>query len=151
MIVGEGPLEHKLKAEAEALGITNIHFLGRVSDERLRTLYSACEVFVLPSVSDTECFGLVQVEAMLAEKPVINTSLPTGVSWVSIHEQTGLTVPPGDPQALRAALDKLLSDPVLAKELGRQGKARALEYFSLEKHARAVASLYEKTLVQNQV
>ena len=68
---------------------------------------------------------------MVYGKPVINTALPTGVPLVSIHGETGLTVPPADPDALAQAMDKLLSDDALRVQYGNAAKERVLREFSL--------------------
>lgn len=146
-MVGEGPLGASLKQLVQELGMQDrVHFLGRVSDEELVDLYNASSVFTLPSTLSTECFGLVQVEAMLAGKPVVNTNLPTGVPWVSLHGETGLTVPPGDVHALATALNRLLRDQKLLHQYGRQARMRAQEMFTLDRHVSGVAQLYREFL-----
>jgi len=99
--------------------------IGRVSDEELCAYYNVADVFVFPSTHPSEAFGLAQVEAMAAGLPVINTNLHTGVPWVSLHEQTGLTVIPGDVGELRSAIIRLLDDRKLRKKFGLNAKKQA--------------------------
>ncbi len=101
--------------------------------------YHAADLFVLPSVARSEAFGIVQIEAMAAGLPVVNTRLDSGVPYVSLHQETGLTVPPGDSTALAGAINRLLDDPALRETFGRAGARRAQEQFSL-------ASMQSKTL-----
>lgn len=130
---GTGVLEPELKMRAEELGIAErVHFLGRRMTPELRDMFAECDLFVLPSVANSEAFGIVQLEAMVNGKPVINTSLPTGVPLVSIDGETGLTVPPQDAAALTAAMEKLLTDDVLREQYGRAARKRVLREFSLE-------------------
>ena len=75
-------------------------FAGNVSNDELPAYYHASDVFVLPSVAESETFGLVQIEAMASGVPVVSTNLPTGVPWVNQDGVTGLVVPPRDPRAL---------------------------------------------------
>ena len=131
-LAGNGVLEPELKAKAQALGIAErVHFLGRRMTPELRDMFADCDIFVLPSVANSEAFGIVQLEAMVYGKPVINTALPTGVPLVSIHGETGLTVPPADPEALAQAMDTLLSDDALRAQYGNAAKERVLREFSL--------------------
>lgn len=129
-IVGTGPLENELKALALSLGIGDrVTFWGRLEDEAVVDLMSACSVLALPSISRAEGFGLVQIEAMACGKPVLNTSLETGVPWVSQDGMTGLTVPPADAEALRRALIRLLGDREWRHGLGEAGRRRAKAEF----------------------
>ncbi len=132
-IVGDGELEEQLKAECAELSIENrVHFLGKIEEDELKAALYDCDVFVLPSVSRSECFGLVQLEAMAYGKPVINTDLPTAVPDVSLDGETGITVPPSDVSALANALDRLVLDPELRKTYGEAAIKRCKEHFALE-------------------
>ena len=132
-LAGNGVLEQELKEKAASLGIAErVHFLGRRMTPELRDMFADCDMFVLPSVANSEAFGIVQLEAMVYGKPVINTALPTGVPLVSLHGETGLTVPPADPEALAQAMDTLLSDDALRAQYGKAARERVLREFSLD-------------------
>lgn len=127
-ICGSGILEEELHEQAKGL---DVHFLGRVSDADLKAAFADCDIFVLPSVENSEAFGIVQQEAMVYGKPVINTSLPTGVPYVSIHGETGLTVPPKDADALAKAIQKLADSPELREKFGNRGAQRIREEYDI--------------------
>jgi glycosyltransferase involved in cell wall biosynthesis len=152
LIVGEGPLRERLGALALEIGVAErVVFLGKVSHEHLVTCYHAAQVFVLASVARSEAFGIAQIEAMAAGLPVVNTNLDSGVPFVSLHQQTGLTVPPADPDALAAAINALLQNPELRASLGRAGHLRARQQFSLEAMASRTLSVYEQLAKPSQV
>jgi rhamnosyl/mannosyltransferase len=112
------------------LGVANrVRFWGAVGDDQLPALLTACDVFVLPSITPNEAFGLVQVEAMACGKPVISCSLRSGVPWVNQAGQTGLIVPPADAKALASACRQLLQDEGLRARLGQTGRQRAEREF----------------------
>jgi rhamnosyl/mannosyltransferase len=83
---------------------------------------------------------------MAAGLPVVNTQLDSGVPFVSIHERTGLTVPPGDPGALAEAVNRLLDNPDLKVSLGAAAALRAREEFSLDAMVGRTMSLYEQVM-----
>ena len=144
VLVGDGPLENDLRQQVAGLGLgSRVLFAGRVSDDELPAYYHASDVFVLPSVAETETYGLVQVEAMAAGVPVVSTNLPTGVPWVNQADQTGLIVPPGNAAALAEALRRLLDDRSLRRELGENGRRRAEGLFSRERTIEAFRGLVE--------
>ena len=129
-IAGTGELEESLRRYAEKTGISSrVHFLGFLEDNDLKQAFADCDIFVLPSVEKSEAFGIVQLEAMASGKPVINTSLPSGVPYVSLHGKTGLTVPPKDCKALAAAMRTLALDGEMRKKFGEAAKKRAAEHF----------------------
>ncbi|MBQ6180580.1 MAG: glycosyltransferase [Ruminococcus sp.] len=129
-ISGEGDLEPELKSYAAENGLAErVHFLGFLSEKELRQAYMDCDIFVLPSVARSEAFGIVQIEAMACGKPVINTSLPSGVPYVSLDGETGITVPPSDEKALAKAINTLVSDRELREIYGRAAAERVSSEF----------------------
>lgn len=139
-IAGTGDLEPKLKKYARDKGLENkVHFLGYLSDRELKQAYADCDIFVLPSVEKSEAFGIVQLEAMIYGKPVINTNLPSGVPYVSFGGITGLTVKKSNPGELADAINLLAENKELREVLGRAAAERVRSEFS-EKNA--LESLY---------
>jgi rhamnosyl/mannosyltransferase len=146
LIAGDGPEAPALRAQAQALGVAErVHFLGDVADADLPGLYQAADVFVLPSSRRSEAYGIALLEAMAAGVAVISTELGTGTSWLNQHGQTGLVVPPGDPAALAAALQALLTDEPQRRRLGQAAQARAAE-FDLSRQVEMVLAVYEEVL-----
>jgi rhamnosyl/mannosyltransferase len=142
LLGGTGPLTRDLQEQAKAQGIAaRVHFLGKIPESLLPAYYQACDLFCLPSVTQAEAFGIVQVEAMAAGKPVVNTQLDNGVNFVSQDGVTGMTVPPNNPQALAIALQTLLQDQAKRQQLGANAQARAHE-FSLATMGARIYALY---------
>ncbi|MHA2216764.1 MAG: glycosyltransferase [Candidatus Hodarchaeales archaeon] len=147
IIIGEGKHKKKLERMVKNLKLdSKVFFLGKQSDAKLRYWYKNCDVFVLPSVERSEAFGIVQLEAMAFKKPVINTDLPTGVPFVSKHGQTGLTVPPEDPDALSKAINRLLDNDDLRLRFGENAYARVKEKFSSGKMIDPIYSIYSELI-----
>ena len=149
-IVGTGPLADPLREQARRAGIADrIVFAGDVDDHELVALYHACDVFVLPSVTHAEAFGMVQIEAMACGTPVISTDLPSGVPWVNQHGETGLVVPPGDSAALAAAISRLGSDEPLRKRLGTGARRRVEREFTAARMSERTVSLYREVVAES--
>jgi len=147
VVVGRGPNRLELAGLAARLGISNrVSFLGEVSESERRILLHSCDVFVLPSIDNREAFGIAQLEAMACGRPVIASDLPTGVRFVNKNQMTGLLVPPGDSDALAAALQRLLGDERLRQTLGNAAKRRAELEFSADRMVRRVQQVYEEVL-----
>jgi len=124
-IAGTGELEDSLKEFAKENKISDrVHFLGFLPDETLRQAYADCDIFVLPSVVKSEAFGIVQLEAMVYGKPVVNTSLPSGVPYVSVDHETGITVLPSDADALAKAINTLAENKKLREIYGNNAAER---------------------------
>ena len=147
-IVGSGPELDALTAQARAEGVSDrVQFLGGIPHLETVPYFSAATAFWFPSNARSEAFGLVQVEAMAAGCPVINTDIPhSGISWVSQHERTGLTIPINDSDALAAASRRLLDNPGLREKLSAQARERAQNEFDHRVMAQRCVKVYESVL-----
>lgn len=123
VMVGGGPLEGEVRSRVGREGL-QVELVGAVDDAGLLRLYRGARALVLPSTHRSEAYGMVQLEAMACGTPVISTALDTGVRWVNRDGETGLIVPPDDPEALAAAVRRMADDP-LRDRLSRQALARA--------------------------
>lgn len=131
IIIGEGQLRADLDRLAAELGVLDrVKFLGAMEPHEVKQYIHAARVLAFPSVTDAEAFGIVQLEAMSAGKPIVNTDLATAVPNVARDGREGLTVPPGEPVAFAAALRRMLDEPDFAARLGAAGKERAHAEFS---------------------
>jgi rhamnosyl/mannosyltransferase len=139
VIAGEGPLRKSLVELSR--GMKDVVFIKTLKDEEVPSLFASCDVFVLPSVTRQEAFGIVLLEAMIMEKPVISTNI-SGMPFVV--NKAGILVPPRDTQALSDAIIKILSDEKLAKKLGRKARRRVKEEFTREKVVDKIEKVYEE-------
>jgi rhamnosyl/mannosyltransferase len=150
IVVGDGLLRESLERQAESLGVADrVSFRGPLSEPTLAELYGTCDVLVLPSKTPAEAFGLVQVEAMARGKPVISTTVASGVPWVNQDGVTGFTVPPDDADALRSALARLQQDAELRARMGEAGRQRFREYFTHAAMVQRTTSLYEEVTAES--
>ena len=147
VIVGTGPLEDELVARAASLGISDrVTVLPPLPGPELAAYYRAADIFCLPSVARSEAFGLVQLEAHAAGTPVVSTRLTTGVPFVNQHGVTGLTVPPGDVEALASALDELVRDEALRARLGAQAYQRVTTEFTVPRMVERTLEVYHEAI-----
>ncbi len=123
-LVGDGDAIDAHRQHARRLGIeSGVRFWGSLTGAALVDRYRGATVVVLPSVSEAESFGMTLIEAMACGRPVIGSDIG-GIPTVIAHEIDGLVTPPGDPAALAAACLRLLDDPDLARQFGRNGRAK---------------------------
>ena len=147
VIVGEGPLRPDLLRLAQQRGVADRLILaGMLSRDDLKVHLHAARLYAFPSVSAAETFGIVQIEAMAAGLPIVNTDLPTGVPHVARHGHEALTVPPHDPAALAAAISQLLADRELSQRFGAAGRRRAMTDYDLENFVRRVEEVYDQAV-----
>lgn len=145
LIVGNGPELERLQGIIKMKDIGNkVSILRSVED--VVPFYQAAEVFVLPSISRQEAFGIVQMEAMAAGLPVVNTMINSGVPEVSVHGQTGFTVPVKDSTALATAIELLLNNRELRVQFGNAAKIRVSTKFTADRMAEEHAKLYREVL-----
>jgi glycosyltransferase involved in cell wall biosynthesis len=112
IVGGDGPLRSRYEKLVRSRGLADsVTFIGYVPDEDLPVAYSGADVFVLPSISPSqEGFGLVALEAMACETPVVTTDV-VGISSTIASEGLGRVVAPGDERALADAVQSVLADP----------------------------------------
>ncbi|CAB1405418.1 Glycosyltransferase [Pseudomonas fluorescens] len=146
VIVGAGPLELELHAQAQALGLRNIHFLGRLSDEDKVALLQLSYAIVFPSHLRSEAFGISLLEGAMYGKPMISSEIGTGTSYINIHNETGLVVPPSQPLAFREAMRTLWDDPQRAAAMGVKAEARYRQLFTADDMGRKWTALYQELL-----
>lgn len=146
VILGAGPVEAELKAQAAKLGIRNIHFLGFLSDDDKVALLELCYALVFPSHLRSEAFGISLLEGAMYGKPLISSEIGTGTTYINIDKETGIVVPPSEPTALRQAMDYLWDNPQEAAAMGQRAEARYWKLFTAEQMAQSYAALYKKLL-----
>jgi rhamnosyl/mannosyltransferase len=148
VIVGAGPLELKLRAQAAALGLRNIHFVGRLDDEDKVALLQLSYAFVFPSHLRSEAFGISLLEGAMYGKPLISSEIGTGTSFINIHNETGLVVPPSNPQAFSEAMRTLWENPERAAAMGVKAEARYRQLFTADVMGRKWTELYQELLAE---
>lgn len=138
-------IEANVAPLARELGVADrVTFAGEVDDATLVAHYHAADLFCLPARYRSEAFGIVQLEAMAAGLPVVSTELGTGTSYANLDGVTGLVVPPQDPSALAAALDRLLADPALCHRFAAAARARVEAEFTLDRMLERRYTLYQE-------
>lgn len=142
VIVGDGPERAALEERARTLGVADrVDLLGLRDD--LPAIYPAFDALLVPS--RTEAHGLVAAEALACAVPVVAARVG-GLRSIVEEGTCGLFVPPDDPRAAADALRRILEDPPWAERLGRQGRARIIERWSLAAMLRGTEDLYERLL-----
>ncbi len=145
-ILGRGSERARLESLIHELDLADkVQLLDYVSDEELAELYRRCDILVQPSITDSggdfEGLGMVLLEAMSYQKPVVATKVG-GILDIVRHHETGVLVEERDPQALAQAIEAVLTDENRARELGQAGFAYVKEYFSWPRIVDQVMALY---------
>jgi len=146
VIMGAGPMEDELRQQAAKMGLKNIHFLGRLPDEDKFALLELCFSVVFPSHLRSEAFGISLLEGAMYGKPLISSEIGTGTTYINIHQETGLVVPPSDPVALRDAMLALWHDPISAQRYGQNAKQRYEKLFTADLMTDQYVKLYRSLL-----
>ena len=145
VIAGDGPERKTCIALAQELGV-KIAFPGQLSHVDLVAHLHGCAVFVFPSVERSEAFGISIMEAHACGKPTVATRLGTGVEFINQDGETGLNVPPRDPEALAKAVNTLLHDPERRRTMGKYARERIETEFNAEAVARTEFRLYQEVM-----
>jgi glycosyltransferase involved in cell wall biosynthesis len=147
LIVGQGPEEQALKSYCKEMAVEEeVLFLGFRQD--VTRILKMVSILVMPTLY-YESYGLAAAEAMAMGVPVIGTRVGA-IPELVVNGQTGLLIPPGDEEALCNAITYLIDRPDLRREMGRHGRARILEKFSLEKTIARIEEVFLALLRKDQ-
>jgi rhamnosyl/mannosyltransferase len=147
MIIGEGSERDYLKQLARELGVADrVTIAGYLPRDSAKAHISAARVFVMPSVSEAETFGIAQIEAMAVGVPIVNTSLQTAVPRIARDGLEGRTVPPKDPELLARAINSLLDEPVQAEKFAAAGRRRVQTEYAQSVFVERVRRTYSEAV-----
>ena len=147
VVVGRAREGGAASQAVERLGLDDaVRFVAGISEAELIELFGSAQVAVVPSLY--EGFSLPAVEAMACATPLVATRAGALPEVVGPDGETALHVPPGDPEALAAAMARLLDDPELAARIGTAGRARVVERFTWRAVAQQTVAWYRETLAQ---
>src|SRR3989449_1235131 len=130
----EADLRSAIKSRNDVVWIRDM-----LEDHDLVNLYNEAAVFACPSVY--EPFGIINLEAMACETPVVATRVG-GIKEVVVNEETGLLVPPGEPAKLGRAITRILEDPPMGAKMGKAGRRHVLRSFTWDRIAAKNLELY---------
>lgn len=144
LIAGTGPDREALESLCEELSVRNkVDFLGYIPNEQLPALYARFDVAV--SLSREESFGVVAVEAMSCQCPVV-TSDAEGFQEVVADGETGFVVPKDNPQAAAEAIQRLIDNPELGRTMGEAGRRRVADLYDWERNVDMMMDIYRDIL-----
>lgn len=145
-IIGEGPNREELEMLTKDLHLTDkVCFLGKIRNSELISYYNHFSVAVFPSVS--ESFGVVAIEAMACECPVI-ASDADGFTEVVVDGQTGFIVPKKDIENTAKAIQRFIDNPELRSLMGRKGRERVLKLYNWDDNVNAMISIYQQIMCE---
>lgn len=122
-LVGDGPLRAQLVGLADSLGVAGrVRFHGAVEESLKRELLAGCDLFVLPSRSNAECYGVVIAEAFSHGCPVVATGLQTGVAFLARDGACGGVAVPGSAASLAEELGRLIQNKALRRQAGEANR-----------------------------
>lgn len=144
VIVGSGYMREDLSNLVERMGLAHkVFFTGFLDNETLRRLQKCADVCVVPSLF--EPFGIVALEAMAAETPVV-ASDTGGLSEIVEHDVTGVKVYPGDPDSLAWGITHVLLNEDYAKRLKSKAYEKVRERYCWDEISRRTKAIYEAVL-----
>jgi glycosyltransferase involved in cell wall biosynthesis len=151
VLAGRGEMRDQLEARVAQLGLRDsVQILGRVEHEKVPELIRTFDVMVMPSVYESETFGVAAIEASASGVPVV-ASRVGGVPEAVIHETTGLLVPPRDVDALAAACIAMVDDPAKRRAMGLAGRRFVERHYVWQENGKLMAEVYRAALSQTPV
>jgi glycosyltransferase involved in cell wall biosynthesis len=150
IIGGIGPLKESIQQLVQNLKLSDsVHLPGFIPNKLLPSFYAACDVYIAPSIIDemgnTEGLNVTVLDAMSTGKPVVASRVGGMVEAVK-NGETGILVPEKNPLKLSEAITKLLLDKKLASAMGRQGRRRILEFFTINRVAKRITEVCESAI-----
>ena len=143
LVVGEGPDEPKLRAQAARLGLAErVHFCGRIAHDELPQVLAQADLLLQPSLGE-ESFGITLVEAMACALPVL-ASRQGGMTEIVLPGVTGELLPPGEVEAWRQAIAALLAQPDRMRAQGAAGRMRVVAEFTWAANAAKLERLLQE-------
>jgi glycosyltransferase involved in cell wall biosynthesis len=140
VFAGNGPERDKVEQILKENGMhTKAEFLGDVPNTDMPEIYRNADISVLPSFM--EATSITGLESMACELPLVGTRVG-GIPTIIAEGETGLLVPPGDPQAIGQAIRTLVIDDTRRREMGARARTRAVEQFSWRHIADTTAQVY---------
>ena len=147
VIAGKGGMMDELKAEANALGLGDkVYFAGYMNGKDVEKLYKAADISVFPSTY--EPFGIVALEGMLAERPIV-VSDAGGLGEIVDHRETGMKSYCGNPNSIADSILELLYDHKLCSEITKKAKNKVRNEYNWSKIAQDTHFTYQKAICQS--
>ncbi len=144
VVAGDGPCADEVATSAAARS-GRLTMMPHLDDEAFVDLLWAADVFAMPSIHNSEAFGIAQVEAMACRTPVVTYDLPTGVTWVNRHGETGLVAALDDIDALADSLQQLVDEPAYRNELADGAQQWAHETFDRDDMLESVFAVFDSS------
>lgn len=145
-IYGKGYLREKLEILTKELRIEEkIKFKGFILNSEVPKVINEMDIFVIPSILDSESFGVAAVEAMACEVPVV-VSDADGLKEVVIDNETGFVVPKKDYKVIAEKFKRLIIDKSLSQNFGKAGRRRVTELYSWNDNVKNMIKIYRKII-----
>lgn len=146
IIAGKGGMMNELKQEADALGLgAKVYFAGYMNGKDVQRMYKAADISVFPSTY--EPFGIVALEAMLAERPVV-VSDAGGLNEIVQHKENGMKCYCGNPNSIADSILELLFDQQLCANVVKKAKAKVRNEYNWNKIAQDTHFIYQKAICE---
>ena len=146
VIAGKGGMMDELKQEADALGLgAKVYFAGYMNGKDVQKMYKAADISVFPSTY--EPFGIVALEAMLAERPVV-VSDAGGLNEIVQHKENGMKCYCGNPNSIADSILELLFDQQLCANIVKKAKAKVRNEYNWNKIAQDTHFIYQKAICE---
>ena len=147
VICGKGGMIDELKAQVNAMGISNkVYFAGYMNGKDVQKMYKAADVAVFPSTY--EPFGIVALEAMLSENPIVVSDIG-GLNEIVQHRENGMKSYAGNPNSIADSILELLYDHKLCADITKKAKNKVRNEYNWNKIAQDTHFTYQKAISQS--